>query len=90
MILINLLVLVLITSWIYVEHHILILPIFYSTESVKAVNPFLERIPKHQYETFLDDYVNVVNDLKLVIDDAERNDKRFITPYKLMIAYARK
>lgn len=57
---------------------------------MKAVNPFLERIPKHQHEDFLDDYVNVVRGMQLALDDIERHDTQFLTPYKLMIVYARK
>lgn len=57
---------------------------------MKAVNPFLERMPKHQHEAFLDDYVNIVSSMQLAIDDEENDYKQFLTKYKLMIAYARK
>lgn len=59
---------------------------------MKAVNPFLERIPLHEHDAFLDDYVRAVTDLQLTLDDIEANSStcRFLTPYKLLIAYARR
>lgn len=62
------------------------------SESVKAVNPFIERIPMHDQDAFFDDYLNLVIKMHLALDDihANSNTCRFLTPYKLMIAYARK
>lgn len=62
------------------------------SESVKAVNPFIERIPFHDQDAFFDDYLNLVIKMHLALDDIHANSKtcRFLTPYKLMIAYARK
>lgn len=59
---------------------------------MKAVNPFLERIPTDEHDAFLDDYVSAVADMQLALDDIETNSStcRFLTPYKLLIAYARK
>lgn len=65
---------------------------FIYPESVKAVNPFIERIPIHDQEAFFDDYVHMVAKLHLALDDIHTNGNkcRFLTPYKLLIAYARK
>lgn len=65
---------------------------YFSSESVKAVNPFLERMPLHEHDNFLDDYVNVVTKMQLKLDaiDISSQNCRFLTPYKLLIAYARK
>lgn len=61
-------------------------------KSVKAVNPFIERIPIHEHDAFLDDYFNHVMNMRLVLDDIHTNSKtcRILTPYKLIVAYARK
>lgn len=65
---------------------------FYISGSVKAVNPFLERIAKHEQEAYLDDYIDIVVQKKLALDDIHVNSNtcRFLAPYKLLIAYARK
>lgn len=65
---------------------------YFFSESVKAVNPFIERIPAHEQDAFLDDYFNHVMKMRLVLDDIHTNSKtcRILTPYKLIVAYARK
>lgn len=50
----------------------------------------MERMPKHKHDAFLDDYVSIVSSMQLAIDDVESDFKQFLSPYKLMIAYARK
>lgn len=77
---------------VWLKHSSQLIYIFFYSESVKAVNPFLERIPSHEHDAFLDDYVCAVTDLRLTLDDIETNSStcRFLTPYKLLIAYARK
>lgn len=59
---------------------------------MKAVNPFIERIPINEQDAFLDDYFNYVVKMHLVLDDIHTNSKtcRILTPYKLIVAYARK
>ncbi|GAB0100130.1 Juvenile hormone acid O-methyltransferase [Sergentomyia squamirostris] len=54
-------------------------------KSVRAINPFLERIPANLHENFLNDYVNWVARMSLF-----EGKSRIITPYKLLVAYARK
>lgn len=67
-----------------------LLSFLFLTESVRAVNPFLERMPFSEHDAFLDDYVSIVKKMQLALDDNENNSCRFLTSYKLMIAYARK
>ncbi|XP_030383951.1 juvenile hormone acid O-methyltransferase [Scaptodrosophila lebanonensis] len=67
-------------------------------DNVKAICPFLERMPESLHEEFLDDFIAVVVSMNLqqqplVVDDAAQapqNVERFISPYKLVVAYARK
>ncbi|EDV94172.1 juvenile hormone acid O-methyltransferase [Drosophila grimshawi] len=64
-------------------------------DNVKAICPFLERIPSKQHEEFLDDFVDVVIAMNLQQDlvqdhNNDRLQQRFISPYKLIVAYARK
>ncbi|XP_059609466.1 juvenile hormone acid O-methyltransferase [Phlebotomus argentipes] len=54
-------------------------------KSVRAINPFLERIPAAMHESFLNDYVGWVARMSLF----ESNNK-IITPYKLLVAYGKK
>ena len=64
-------------------------PILFS-DNVRAICPFLERIPNEQHAAFLDDFVNTVAELKLREANENSNDFKFISPYKLVVAYARK
>ncbi|TDG45107.1 hypothetical protein AWZ03_008445 [Drosophila navojoa] len=62
-------------------------------DNVKAICPFLERIPMSQHEEFLNDFVDIVISMNLKQDaksNAEHSQERFISPYKLIVAYARK
>lgn len=58
--------------------------------SVKAVNPFTSRMPETLQNDFLNDYVKVVEGLNLIRNDVNSLRRRVITPYKLMIAVAKK
>lgn len=60
------------------------------TESVRAVNPFLDRIPTEEHDDFLNDYVSIVSKMQLTEINQEKDDCKFLTPYKLLIAYAKK
>lgn len=60
-----------------------------------AVCPFLERIPIAQHEEFMDDFIEVVISMNLQQHlshniDTDQLGKRFVSPYKLVVAYARK
>ncbi|XP_053959018.1 juvenile hormone acid O-methyltransferase [Anastrepha ludens] len=59
-------------------------------DNVKAVCPFLERIPEAKHEEFLDDIIKAVVDMKLRDGDINARDFKFIAPYKLVVVYARK
>lgn len=64
-------------------------------DNVKAICPFLERIPVAQHEEFLDDFIDVVISMNLQEDqqcdiDKDQQKQRFKSPYKLLVAYARK
>ncbi|EDW77852.1 uncharacterized protein Dwil_GK24707 [Drosophila willistoni] len=57
----------------------------------KAICPFLDRMPVNLHEEFLDDYMDVVNSMNLQEGNQENeDDQRFISAYKLVVAYARK
>ncbi|XP_037960893.1 juvenile hormone acid O-methyltransferase [Teleopsis dalmanni] len=59
-------------------------------DNVKAICPFFERIPEQQHEDFLDDFVSTVVSMKLYESNGQGTDYKFISPYKLVVAYARK
>ena len=58
--------------------------------SVKAVNPFCERMPINLQDDFLNDYVKVVEKLNLIQSNEITFTKNVITPYKLMVVIANK
>lgn len=60
-----------------------------------AVCPFLERIPSSQHEEFMDDFIEVVISMNLQQHlshniETDQLGQRFVSPYKLVVAYARK
>ncbi|XP_017056398.1 juvenile hormone acid O-methyltransferase [Drosophila ficusphila] len=58
-------------------------------DNVKAICPFLERMPATLHEDFLDDFVDIVKSMNL--QQGEDNpQQKFLSPYKLVVAYARK
>ncbi|KAH8255494.1 hypothetical protein KR038_004650 [Drosophila bunnanda] len=58
-------------------------------DNVKAICPFLERMPSTVHEDFLDDFIEIV--ISMNLQQGERNqDQKFLSPYKLVVAYARK
>ncbi|KFB41593.1 AGAP005256-PA-like protein [Anopheles sinensis] len=60
--------------------------------AVLAVNPFSERMPPELQDKFLHDYVAVVRQMYLAKTCTDENDcnLQFISPYKLVIVYAKK
>lgn len=60
------------------------------TESVKAVVPFLDRIPKDIQEDFLTDYVSEIRRMKFVEENNNEKGEKIIAPYSLAVVYARK
>lgn len=64
---------------------------FHIAESVRAVSPFMDRMSAAVQEDFLDDYVACVRKMQLAMPHAQNaRDTQFRSPYKLMVAYARK
>ncbi|BFF95937.1 juvenile hormone acid O-methyltransferase [Drosophila madeirensis] len=60
-------------------------------DNVKAICPFLERMPAALHEDFLDDFIQIVISMNLQQGDQHKDqDQKFISPYKLVVAYARK
>lgn len=60
-------------------------------ESVRAVTPFLDRMPSEMHEEFLDDYIDIVSSMQLTdVSLVDGSDCKFRTPYKLIVAYASK
>ncbi|XP_055855264.1 juvenile hormone acid O-methyltransferase isoform X2 [Episyrphus balteatus] len=57
-------------------------------QNVRAVNPFIERIPLWLHEEFLDDIVKT--SIGLNLKETNNDEFKLITPYKLIVAYARK
>lgn len=62
------------------------------TESVKAVSPFLSRMPEHLKEDYLADYIKEVRNVEGVcIETSENNNDEIIhCQYKLFVVYASK
>ncbi|KAH8413227.1 hypothetical protein KR009_009057 [Drosophila setifemur] len=58
-------------------------------DNVKAICPFLERMPSTLHEDFLDDFIEIVISMNLQQGEGNQ-DQKFISPYKLVVAYARK
>ncbi|EDW90127.1 juvenile hormone acid O-methyltransferase [Drosophila yakuba] len=58
-------------------------------DNVKAICPFLERMPSDLHEQFLDDFIEIVISMNLQQGD-KNEDQKFLSPYKLVVAYARK
>uniref|UniRef100_A0A182PFZ1 Methyltransferase type 12 domain-containing protein n=1 Tax=Anopheles epiroticus TaxID=199890 RepID=A0A182PFZ1_9DIPT len=60
--------------------------------AVLAVNPFSERMPHELQDKFLLDYIAVVRQMYLTKTGNDENDcnLQFISPYKLVIVYAKK
>lgn len=56
-------------------------------EAVKAVNPFLEKIPINMHEEYLDDYVSTAT--RLLWSDSQQTTNLLFS-YKLIVYYARK
>lgn len=61
-------------------------------DCVHSINTFIDRIPDDQKPDYLDDLVERLIKKCSVRDDIDTNSKipRFILPYKLVVAYARK
>ncbi|ALC40009.1 jhamt [Drosophila busckii] len=59
-------------------------------DNVKAICPFLERIPSEMHEEFLNDFVAIVISMNLQEGGNSEDEQRFISSYKLIVAYARK
>ncbi|XP_061397332.1 juvenile hormone acid O-methyltransferase-like [Musca vetustissima] len=59
-------------------------------DNFKAICPFLERIPLSQHNDFLDDFVDTVTSLDLRRCDPNGKTHKFLSPYKLIVAYAKK
>ncbi|KAH8249343.1 hypothetical protein KR032_008651 [Drosophila birchii] len=58
-------------------------------DNVKAICPFLERMPSILHEDFLDDFIKIVISMNLQQGEGNQ-DQKFLSPYKLVVAYARK
>ncbi|EDV33538.1 uncharacterized protein Dana_GF24959 [Drosophila ananassae] len=58
-------------------------------DNVKAICPFLERMPSSLHEDFLNDFIDIVISMNLQQGE-DNQDQKFISPYKLVVAYARK
>ncbi|TMW51282.1 hypothetical protein DOY81_003668, partial [Sarcophaga bullata] len=60
-------------------------------DNVKAVCPFLERIPLSLNDSFMEDFIDTVTKMDLKLNHhSNESDYIFNAPYKLVIAYARK
>ncbi|XP_073822305.1 juvenile hormone acid methyltransferase [Musca autumnalis] len=60
-------------------------------DNIKAVCPFLDRIPVSRHNEFLDDFIDIVTELDLrQSNDASGEMDKFNSPYKLIVAYAKK
>ncbi|XP_075150090.1 juvenile hormone acid methyltransferase [Haematobia irritans] len=59
-------------------------------DNIKAVCPFLDRIPRSQHEEFLEDFIDIVTKLDLRHCNVNEGIHKFSSPYKLIVAYAKK
>ncbi|XP_069675150.1 juvenile hormone acid O-methyltransferase-like [Periplaneta americana] len=59
-------------------------------ESIKAVNPFLDRIPQNLHEEYLNDCLLEASKLKFVEENNNAGETLTAVRYELIIAYARK
>ncbi|XP_036329614.1 juvenile hormone acid O-methyltransferase-like [Rhagoletis pomonella] len=59
-------------------------------DNLKAITPFLSRIPEGQHEEFLDDLVQVLLKMKVCNGQISEPDFKCTTLYKLVVVYARK
>lgn len=58
---------------------------------MKAINPYLNRMPPSLHDSFMDDFINTVTSLDIQQHhNSNVFDYKFNIPYKLMVAYARK
>lgn len=63
------------------------------SDAVKADNNrFVDRIEMHDQDAFFDDFVGHVVKMHLALDNPQVNREtcRFVVPYTVLIAYARK
>ena len=60
-------------------HWVLIITV---SDAIKAVNPFLKRVPRDQQDAFLLDCLNELAQLK-----TQRNDGKTVARYALMVAH---
>lgn len=64
---------------------------FYILDNMKAINPFIDRMPVSLQDNFMDDLINTVISLDLNENhNFNDSDCKFNIPYKLLVAYARK
>lgn len=61
-------------------------------DALKAVNPFIDRIPDDEKQAYLDDFMQRIAKKCTVYGDIENNTDgcRLTFRYKLLTAYARK
>lgn len=59
-------------------------------DNIKAVCPFVERLPKHLLTEFWTDWFEIMKELKIKCEPAKSGQKETTVCYKLLIAYAKK
>ncbi|XP_055921125.1 juvenile hormone acid O-methyltransferase-like [Eupeodes corollae] len=59
-------------------------------ENLRAVNPFIGQMPEELREEFMDEMIKIALSVYSLSESMTLDDKRFITPYRLIVAYARK
>ena len=60
------------------------------SDSVKAVNPFIDRIPRELQEQYLKECLTELMKLKMAETNNNTDDGVISFPYGLMVAFARK
>ncbi|CAD7079460.1 unnamed protein product [Hermetia illucens] len=58
--------------------------------NVSAINPFLVNMSPNEREEFFEDYIKTIIHMNISQKDEDENDYKFISSYKLLVAYARK
>ena len=64
--------------------------LFFMSDSMKAINPFLGRIPRELHEQYMTDFMTELMKLNLAETNNSTDDGGTSIKYGLMVAFARK
>ena len=64
--------------------------VFFMSDAMKAVNPFLGRMPRELHEQYMTDFLTEIVETAAVETKKNTDDCVFFFKYKLIVAFARK